>query len=165
MSDTQRQALQSEFAQIKAEIERIGAIGNAKRRSANAGRLESMMTPPVPGQLAAELREVNHRVRWWLDSLAPSCDRYSVARVPTPEQMSGLLSELLRAGECLRNRPRETDSELEEEVAEYRAQVERLRDLLPMMQRALLTERARLEQERERITAAQHWARASQQTL
>lgn len=117
-------------------------------------------------RLAVELREVNRRLRVWLDRLAPcSAPADSAARAPAPEQMSGLLSELLRAGECLRNRPRETDPELEQEIAEYRRQVERLRDLLPFIRRVLLNERARLEQERERVNAAQHWASMSRQTL
>lgn len=119
----------------------------------------------APGELAVELRELNHRFRFWLDGLANYDLPHCAARAPTPEQMSGLLSELLRAGECLRRRPQETTSELEEEVAEYRRQVQRLRDFLPLMQSALLKERSRLEQERERVSAAQHWARASRQIL
>ena len=44
--------------------------------------------------------------------------------------MSGLLSELLQAGEWLRSRPTQSDAGLEPEVAEYRKQVVRLRELL-----------------------------------
>jgi predicted nucleic acid-binding Zn-ribbon protein len=76
-----------------------------------------------------------------------------------------LLSELLRAGEWLRARPEHRDAELEHELSEYRKQVERLRSLLPFIHRALLRERARLEQERERVQAAAEWARGSRQTL
>lgn len=117
------------------------------------------------GGFVLELREVNRRLRMWLDSLLPQAVPCLATRVPTPDQMSGLLSELLRAGECLRNRPRETDCELEAEVREYRVQVKRLSELLPFLQRALLSERARLEREREQVKAAQHWASASRQTL
>ena len=125
-----------------------------------------MMPVFVPGQLTQDLQETNRRFKFWLDSLAASSEASdAVLPVPMPEQMSGLLSELLRAGEWLRSRPEHRDAELEHELSKYRKQVERLRSLLPFMHRALLSERARLEQERERFNAAAQWARGSRQTL
>ena len=119
-----------------------------------------------PGQLTQELQETTRRLKFWLDSLAASSEGTdAVLPVPMPEQMSGLLSELLRAGEWLRARPQHRDAELERELSEYRKQVERLRTLLPFMHRALLSERSRLEKERERFNAAALWARGSRQTL
>jgi len=79
--------------------------------------------------------------------------------------MSGLLSELMRAGEWLRELPPDRDSALEQELSAYRRNVERLRDLLPAIHSALLAERARLESERARMTSAAAWARGSRQTL
>lgn len=120
----------------------------------------------APDQLVLELHETNCRLRYWLDSLvtgsncSPAC-----LRAPTPEQMSGLLSELLRVGEWLRARRETSTAELEQELLLYRQQVERLRDLLPGMRGVLLAERARLEQERERVKMAAEWARMSHQTL
>jgi hypothetical protein len=125
-----------------------------------------MMPVFVPGQLTLELQESNRRLKFWLESLAPSSESSDAAvPLPMPEQISGLLSELLRAGEWLRARPEHRDAELEHELSEYRKQVERLRGLLPLMHRALLSERACLERERERVQAAAEWARGSRQTL
>ncbi|HZQ95166.1 MAG TPA: hypothetical protein VFA67_09165, partial [Candidatus Sulfotelmatobacter sp.] len=111
------------------------------------------------------LQETTRRLKERLDSLAPGSESSSAAPMPMPEQMSGLLSELMRAGEWLRRAADYRDDEVEHELSEYRRQVERLRALLPLMQRALLNERARLERERERVHAAAEWARGSQQTL
>jgi len=116
------------------------------------------------------LRDSSRRLRRWVELLASSSEpnsdsRSSVSPVPTPDQMSGVLSELLRAGEFLRSRPGESNPDLEDELADYRQQLERLRDQLPLIHRALLNERACLEHECERVQAAAEWARASGRTL
>jgi hypothetical protein len=117
-------------------------------------------------QFLFELRESNRRLRRLAETLLSSSDSpASGSSLPTPEQMSGVLSELLRAGECLRSRPGESNPELEDELADCRQQLQRLRDHLPLIHRSLLNERARLEHERERVQAAAEWARASRQTL
>ena len=73
--------------------------------------------------------------------------------------MSALLSELTRAGAGLRKRARTEGHWIPaEELSEYRQEVERLRALLPSLQAALLKERARLEQQRERLQVAELWA-------
>jgi hypothetical protein len=121
-------------------------------------------------QFLFELRDSSRRLRRWAEILGsgsePNSDSpSSVSTVPTPEKMSGVLSELLRAGELLRSRPGESNPDLEDELADCRQQLERLRDQLPLIHRALLNERARLEHERERVQAAAEWARASRRTL
>ena len=78
--------------------------------------------------------------------------------------MAALLSILMRAGQWLRSLPEQERGELDH-LTEYREQVKRLRSLLPSMHDGLLRERARLEKERERVTSASDWARASRQTL
>ena len=111
------------------------------------------------------LRGTNQRLSLWLDSMVPQPGRPAGA---TPEHMSALLSELLRAGAELRAEPlppRGDDPELDREVAEYRGHVERLRDFLPSLHTHLLAERARLEAQRARVRSAAEWARASRQTL
>jgi hypothetical protein len=114
-------------------------------------------------QLARNLHDTNRRLRFWLDSLIPDQAPPGVA---TPRQMTGLLSELLRAGEWLRaGLPQERDPELEMELGNYRSNVERLRELLPFIQRLLLREKARLETERARVECAAEWARGSRRTL
>lgn len=120
----------------------------------------------VPSQrLAENLRETNSRLCFWLESLAPGQAQPPAGRAATPQQMNGLLSELMRAGEWLRHLPSEKDAALERELSAYRQNVERLRDLLPLIHSTLLRERARLEQERARIESAAEWARRSSQTL
>lgn len=134
-------------------------------------------------QLAQNLHETNQRLRFWLETLFPHEAPPAAATAP---QMAGLLSELLRAGEWLRSglpqsgmsqaglQPaglmqagltQETDPELEAELGTYRQNVERLRELLPSIQRVLLREKARLEAERAQIQAATEWAAGSRRTL
>ena len=117
-------------------------------------------------QIAFELHESAGRLSFLLDGLLPSNPPQDTSPSGvTPQQMSALLSELMQAGVWLRSMPAQKDAALEEELAGYRKQVERLRNLLPSIHAALLSERARLEQERERVRSAAEWARASGQTL
>ena len=116
--------------------------------------------------LAQNLHDTNARIRFWLESVnLHLAEAQFEPRVATPQQMTGLLSELLRAGEWLRRLPNERHPELELELKEYRRTVERLHQLLPSIHGALLRERSRLEQERARVEAAAEWARRSHQTL
>jgi hypothetical protein len=109
------------------------------------------------------MRDTNQRLRLCLDRIASKPEA-----AVTPEQMGALLSELLAAGAGLRTPALPAagdDRELDHELAEYRQQVERLRDLLPSIHRALLAERARIEAQRSRLQSTTEWARASRQTL
>jgi hypothetical protein len=111
------------------------------------------------------MRDTNRRLGYWLDTIAPGSDPPTLV---TPEQMTALLSELLRAGAGLRARPLvspSVDPELDLELGTYRRLVERLRDLMPSIHSHLQAERARLEVQRSRVQAAAEWARASRQTL
>jgi len=124
------------------------------------------MPSPVADQLAEDLHETNRRLCFWLESLAPNQTQpHAEARAATPQQMTGLLSELMRAGEWLRGLPEQRDSALERELSHYRQNVERVKELLPLIYSTLLRERARLEQERARVESAAEWARRSRQTL
>jgi len=110
------------------------------------------------------MRDRNRRLSFCLDTLAAKPPREAV----TPKEMSALLSELLAAGAGFRSHPlppEGNDQDLDRELAQYRRQVERLRDLLPSIHRALLTEKARIEAQRSRLRSATEWARASRQTL
>jgi hypothetical protein len=121
--------------------------------------MATMAQPP----LTQTLHETNQRLRYWLEGLAASPDGIAVA---TPQQMNGLLSELLRAGTWLREGiPEDKDAALETALAEYRKTIERIRDVLPLVQGELLRERARLEAERSRIESVAQWAQGSRQTL
>lgn len=120
------------------------------------------MTILTADSLTRSLRETNARMGFWIDGLIASP---VPAHPPSPQQINGLLSELMRAGEWLRNRPADDDPELAEQIRIYRASVERLRDVLPLVHETLLRERARLESERTRLESVAEWARRSHQTL
>jgi len=120
----------------------------------------------APTEQAQSLSETNARLRFWLDSLARNpAPGEGWARVATPQQMAGLLSELMRAGQWLRALPSQDDPALAGELGEYRRNVERLRALMPSIHDTLLAERARLERERASVAAAAEWAHCSRQTL
>lgn len=125
--------------------------------------MECLM-PSHASVLVSDFRETNRRLRFWLDQLLASSTE-PTSRTATPAQMTGLLAELMRAGERLRALPAGRDAALEPELALYRQHVERLRDLLPTIHATLLEERARLEQERQRLASAAEWAERSRQTL
>jgi hypothetical protein len=112
--------------------------------------------------LTRNLRQANSRIGLLLAGVALNS---SVPQAVTPQQMSGLLTELMRAGQWLRELPRENDPALEQELSAYRENVLRLREMLPRIHRALLEERTRLESERARVELAAEWARRSRQTL
>jgi hypothetical protein len=121
--------------------------------------------PSLPLARSQDLRETNQRLRHWLAGMiAESGQR----RAATPEDICVLLSELSRAGAKLRAEPlpaKGADRELDEELEQYRCNVELLRKLLPSIHGQLLAERARLEAQRARVQSAAEWARASRQTL
>jgi hypothetical protein len=108
------------------------------------------------------LHEANSRLNFWLNELAANPTKSTPA---SPQQMAGVLSELMRAGDCLRGLPAERGLKLLQELGDYRQTVERLRKLMPAIQSALLLDRARLERERGQVVAAAEWAQRSRQTL
>ena len=112
------------------------------------------------------LHDINGRLRAVLDSLSSDPAHPNLSpRAATPQQMAGLLSELMRAGQWLRTLPSDYGPELELELNAYRKNVERLRAVLPSIHNTLLRERARLEQERARVHSAAAWDTGSRQTL
>lgn len=116
--------------------------------------------------LTEQLGQSNQRLRLLLQTLTPNlAETSSPAKAANPQQMAGLLSELMRAGQWLRQLPQTREPKLQHEVNCYRNNVERLRDLLPSIHSTLLAERSRLEQERARVDGAAEWAQRSRQTL
>jgi hypothetical protein len=115
---------------------------------------------------AETLHEINSRLRVLLNSLAPNPNHSNTpSHAATPQQMAGLLSELMRAGQWLRALPTDHGPAVEQELDEYRKNVEHLRTALPSIHNTLLRERARLEQERACVASAAAWAGTSRQTL
>lgn len=122
--------------------------------------MESIMTFESQDQMARNLQECTDRIRRVLAQLH-SQSTENATKIASPEQMGDLLSELMRAGKYLRILPPVRDPDVEQGVSEYRAEVERLRSLLPALQASLLSERGRLERERERLNGASGWAQAT----
>jgi ABC-type transporter Mla subunit MlaD len=107
------------------------------------------------------VQHANQNLGKLVDKLAADEERIRI----TPENLSVLLSELLRVGERVQSGGvPENDPELSAAVQQYRNLLERLRDLLPSLQACLLTERARLEAERSHLEAAHAWAATSKYT-
>jgi hypothetical protein len=125
--------------------------------------MERLMALMSEDELAENLHQTNTRLRRWLESL--EADPAHLAP-PGPRIISELLSEMLRAGEWLRDGvPAPCGQQLEAEVGEYRRNLGRLRAQMPAIHNHLLEERARLEAERTRIESAAAWAAGSHQTL
>ena len=114
------------------------------------------------------LREVNNNLRSALIRLHPEQKHCSTIR---PQDFSDLRSEILRAGECLRqaslfSSPRsEAPLALEKESAEFRSNLEKLKYFLPDLHDRLLAEKARVETAKKHAVAAAAWAGASQKTV
>jgi hypothetical protein len=114
-------------------------------------------------QLAQNLRQTNTCLRLWLESLETADAQRTP---PNPRIVPELLSELLRAGEWLRDGvPAACGPELEAEVGEYRRNLGRLRSQMPAIHNHLLQERVRLEAERARLESVAAWAAGSHQSL
>jgi hypothetical protein len=117
--------------------------------------------PPDPLET---LRQVNENLRSALLRLRPESKHCAAIR---PQDFSDLLSQLLRAAECLRGPS--TDSRvaaaLQKESLEYRGNLEKLNRFLPDLHTRLLAEKARLETARTHVAAAAAWAQANKKTL
>lgn len=118
----------------------------------------------MPPDALETLRQVNDNLRSALIRLRPERKHCSTIR---PQDFSDLLSQLLRAAECLRNLSAhpEAAAALEKEALEYRRNLETLKHFLPDLHGHLLAERSRLETARTHVAAAAAWARASKKTL
>ncbi|HEX3819458.1 MAG TPA: hypothetical protein VHW45_03965 [Candidatus Sulfotelmatobacter sp.] len=115
---------------------------------------------------AQNLHEGNVRLASCLNQLCGGAGHSAAcAHAAGPAEIELLLSELMQAGQLLRNLPEKKEAQLERELALYQSNVTRLRDMLPSIHDRLLRERARLEQERSRVESAAEWVRGSRQTL
>jgi len=130
----------------------------------------------MPSDALTILRQVNDNLRLSLQRFRPEQKRCSAI---APGELSGLLAELLRGGECIRNlaaqsavilpmdrpaRDQEAAS-LEQETRGYRNNLEKLSSFLPDLHARLLAEKARLENAQTHLAAVAAWARASKRTL
>jgi len=118
----------------------------------------------MPPDALETLRQVNDNLRSALIRLRPERRHCSSIR---PQDFSNILSQLLRAAECLRGRPQASElaRALEEEALKYRSNLEKLKHFLPDLQVRLLAEKSRLESARTHVASAAAWARANKKTL
>jgi len=110
------------------------------------------------------LRQVNESLRSALLRLRPERKHCSSIR---PQDFSDILSQLLRAAECLRRLPAHSEgaAAFEKESLEYRGNLEKLKHFLPDLQVRLLAEKSRLETARTHVATAAAWARAHKGAL
>ena len=118
----------------------------------------------MPPDALETLRQVNGSLRTALTRLRPEQKHCSTVM---PQDFSDLLSQLLRAAECLRHPPAQSQASvaLDKESLEYRSNLEKLKDFLPDLHGRLLVEKARLETAQTHVAAAAAWARANKKTL
>ncbi|MFI5102182.1 MAG: hypothetical protein ACHP9V_02300 [Terriglobales bacterium] len=114
----------------------------------------------MPPDALETLRQVNDHLRSALLRLRPERQHCSTIR---PQDFSDLLSQLLRAAECLRHPPEQPEAAaaLEREALEYRRNLEKLKRFLPDLHGRLLAEKSRLETAQAHVAAAAAWAHAS----
>jgi hypothetical protein len=118
----------------------------------------------MPQGALETLCQVNDNLRSALTRLRP--DRKLCSTIK-PQDFSNILTQLLRASECLRHPPPHSDTRvaIEKEALEYRSNLEKLKHFLPDLQLRLLAERSRLETARNHVAAAAAWALASKKAL
>jgi hypothetical protein len=118
----------------------------------------------MPPDALETLRQVNDYLRSALIRLRPERKHCSAIK---PQDFSDILSQLLRAAECLRRPPAHSEaaSALEKESLEYRNNLDKLKHSLPDVHVRLLAEKSRLETARTHVAAAAAWAQSSKKTF
>lgn len=118
----------------------------------------------MPTDALETLRQVNQNLGSALLRLRPERKHCSTIK---PQDFSDILSQLRRAGECLRSLSpySEATVALKKESLEYRCNLEKLKHFLPDLHLRLLAEKSRLETARTQVAAAAAWDRARNKTL
>jgi hypothetical protein len=115
----------------------------------------------TPSEAVDTLRQVNENLRSALIRFRPERKHCSTIK---PQDFSDLLTQLLRAAECLRRKPAYSEESLaieaalEKESHEYRSNLQKLKRFLPDLHLRLLAEKSRLETARAHVSAAAAWA-------
>lgn len=119
------------------------------------------MMPPDTLEI---LRQVNGKIRSAIDRFRPERTHCLAIK---PEDLSGLLGDLVRAGECLRKLADSPPQgpEWKEERSRYRSNLEELNLLLPDFHQRLQAEKSRLQIAQKHVNSAASWAGASRETL
>ncbi len=118
----------------------------------------------MSNETAATLRLANTSLRTWLVRLRAEAVALSPIQA---NDLQDLLAELLRASGCFPIGPdaEPPNAELENEIADYRTNLESLAKVLPSVQGRLLSERARIQIEQSHLAARKAWVEASRRTF
>lgn len=117
----------------------------------------------MPSTAIEDIRRASEKVRSLVAQMLPPS---SAPATIDAQVLAGLLESMALANQWLHELARELhDAELEKEIAGYKRDLERLGQVLPIIQEKLLTEKARLEQARAHLEAAAAWVQASKKTL
>jgi hypothetical protein len=118
----------------------------------------------MPHDAIESLRIANGSLRAGLARLQPEA---SAPGLLNPEDLSGLLEAVSRAAKCRRSLAPDVvpDAEMQQELREYRSNIEELAKVLPTAHGCLLAEKARLQNVQSHLAAAKAWAQASKDTL
>jgi len=105
-----------------------------------------------------ELEKTNGKLQLLLETLGPA----EAPPAINTQHVADVFAEVMRVGEWLRDGlARNAEGRMAEELGRYHRHLEQLRQLLPRIHGHLLTERARLEAERNHLEAAAAWARSA----
>lgn len=115
-------------------------------------------------ELIDSLRAVNEKIRARLDRW--QSPRLGATAIRARD-LSSLRQEILRTTNFLRNIPatEARDPEVLEEVSQYRAKLERLARILPVVQLGLQAHKGRLEAALRHLNTVKAWADASRRSL
>ena len=108
-----------------------------------------------------DLGETNRKLRNLLIRLREAAAPADVVAASLTE----LMDELLHASDLLRGAETGPDADLEQQINQYRGNIEQLQEMLPAIQGRLIAERARLENIRSHLAAAANWTQTSRKTL
>ena len=118
----------------------------------------------MPSHALETLQQANEYLHTALIRLGPEQKHCSTIR---PQDFFDIMSQLLRASECLHGLPPDSAlaSSLEKEALAYRGNLEKLKNFLPDLHARLLAEKTRLETAQLHLAGAAAWAQASKKTL
>ena len=116
----------------------------------------------MPEDCLQALEQANHGLRSALVRLRSEQMHCSSI---TPQDFSDLLRQILRAAECLRVPPAVVSEGVQQATADFRENLQELKDFLPELHGHLLAEKSRLEAAQAHVSAAAAWAQSSTRTL
>jgi hypothetical protein len=117
----------------------------------------------MPASAIEVLRGVNQKLRVGLNRFRPE---HASCLAIQPQELSELRQAIHHAAESMATLPTDLrNSELENEILQYKLNLEKLSLLLPSFQGRMLAERIRLETALKMVAGAAAWAQTSKKTF